>query len=257
MGRGKFLRSLRQRWWIIAVLVIPISVGVLLYTATRPATFEAFVTVADKREKDANLAPLFPDQAMFAVNELEIRVANLANTFGSYTVIKNAFDELVETGVLKDRSPEAFREFALNVDIRPLRGSEYIQVGFESNNADEARAVIDTLYNKFNTHFQNLTANQGKAQFEFIEAQLNEQRDLLFSKLNEMRNFQEANPGAIAYEQNAVGLVSRRNMVAERLGSANDTYATALGSLMRSQSQEGDPLTDTTPSASWRWPRWW
>ncbi len=250
MGRGKFLRSLRQRWWLVAVIVLPITVGVLLYVSTRKARFEGFVTVADKRDKDANLAPLYPDQAMFAVNELEIRVANLANTFGSYTVIKNAFDQLVQQGVLTDSSEAALREFANKVDIRPLRGSEYIQVGYESEDPEKARTIIKTLYEKFNTHFQNLTADQGKGQVEFVQAQLAEQKDLLNAKLQEMKEFQDTHPRAIAYEQNATGIVSRQNQVEERLATARDGLAAAIGTLEASKRQAKDPITTSTPTAS-------
>ena len=101
MGRGKFLRSLKQRWWILLLLVLPITLGTLLVTMLASTKYQAFMTLADRRPTDVGRTVLYQEDIIGrAVNDQEIRVLNLANTVSSYTVLKGAYDELTQVGVL-------------------------------------------------------------------------------------------------------------------------------------------------------------
>src|SRR5687768_11991328 len=130
MGRGKFLRSLKQRWWILLLLVLPITLGTLLVTMLASTKYEAFMTLADRRPTDVGRVVLYQEDIIGrAVNDQEIRVLNLANTVSSYTVLKGAYDELDQVGVI-DPEEIPLIEFVREVTVEPLRGTEYLQVGY-------------------------------------------------------------------------------------------------------------------------------
>ncbi|MEO7453841.1 MAG: hypothetical protein ABIV13_03655, partial [Fimbriimonadales bacterium] len=61
MGRGKFLRSLKQRWWLLLLLVLPITVGTLMYTLMSKTKYEAFMTLADRRPTDIGKTILYQE----------------------------------------------------------------------------------------------------------------------------------------------------------------------------------------------------
>src|SRR5438045_2214105 len=147
MGRGKFLRSLKQRWWLLALLVIPITLGTLFYTLLTPAQWEAFMTLADRRPSDVGQATIYQDELARPVNDQEIRVLNLANTISSYSVLKAAYDELtINRTIDKDKMSE--NDFMNRVGVNPLRGTEYLQVSYDGPKPAEAKKVIDTSNSK-------------------------------------------------------------------------------------------------------------
>ncbi len=245
MGQGKFLRSLRQRWWLFLIIVAPVTLGVLIYTLVTPAKYEGFMTLADRRERDVNMAPIWPDQAILAAaSELEIRVTNLANTIGSFTVLSQAYDELRVTGVLPQKEDDPWadrRRFISDVEIRPLRGSELLQVVYVDEDGERAQKVISVILKKFLERFRALNENQVRGQVKLIEEQLNEQRAVLARKAEEFRLFKERYPQASAYEAQAQGLVGRINDAKRRLAEAESNEVAARESLRKAREQAQRP----------------
>lgn len=245
MGRGKFLRSLRLRWWMLFLIVVPITLGTFVYSEfIVPTLYEGFITVADKRDIDINIPPIYPDQAFGrGVNEQEIRVINLANTVGSYSVLKAAFDELVQLK-LKEPGSASERRFFRDVEIVPLRGSEFLSVSYIGKNLEESKIVIETIRDKLLHHYSNLNYQVAERHVRFIEEQLNEQKALYEKKLQEQKEFMEMYPQAAGFEVNTSGLVSRYNTARANLMEALKNEAVAAASLAHAKSWAGRPETE-------------
>lgn len=224
MGRGKFLRSLKQRWWLLALLVLPATLGTFLWTLLTPARYEGFMTMADQRERDQNLATIFPDQNVSSVNEQEVRVVNLANTIGSYTVLKQSYDELVARGLLKPAVTDE-RDFITQVSVVPLRGSEFLKVSYVASNIEEAKTIIQIIKSKFIERFIALNQQAATNAAEFIEASLKTQRAKYDTKLQEQKEFMDRYPEAASYETSTNGIIARLNEAKQRLLIAQQEYA--------------------------------
>jgi succinoglycan biosynthesis transport protein ExoP len=229
MGRGRFLRSLKQRWWLLALLVVPITLGTLIYAIASPAQYEGFMTLADRRDTDINLPSIFESQLFGrAVNEQEVRVLNLANTISSFTVLKSAFDELTITGVFdKDKVTEA--DFIPRVAVNPLRGTEYLQLSYVSDNAVKSKKVVETILEKFRTRYTQLNSDAAKERTSFIKDQLTKAQELYNTMLQKQQEFQEKNKEAIAYMTTSQGLVSQLTQAKIRLADAERQRAAAQG----------------------------
>ncbi len=249
MGRGKFLRSLRQRWWMLALIVVPVTLFTFAFAEfLTPTMYEGFVTVADRRDRDINIASLYPEQALGGgVNEQEVRVINLANTAGSYTVLKAAFDELTGLGILKERGPAAQRAFFRDVEIRPARGSEFLTIAFISKNLDDSKKVIETITSKLISHYSNLNTQRADAQVKFVEEQLKEQKAIYAQKLQEQQEFMEEYPEAAGFDVNTSGLVQRYNQARSDLHGAERAIAVAQETLRVARQFEGDPMMVPNP----------
>ncbi|MCH8275042.1 MAG: polysaccharide biosynthesis tyrosine autokinase [Armatimonadetes bacterium] len=246
MGRGKFLRSLSQRWWLLFLLVVPVTLGTLVYIIYSPTQYEGFMTLADRRDRDVNRAPLFPDQMLGgAVNEQEIRLTNLATTLGSDTVLTQAFDQLLQ-GRYLERGPDvsaAKREFYKDVEIRPMRGSEFLQVTYVADEPVRAEEVIKVLLTKFIARFKSLNDQQLKAQIDFLRDQVADQQNLLDAKLQELREYKEATPEATAYQTSTSGLVSLFNMATGRHSAAERSEVIAAEAKRIAELQKDSPET--------------
>lgn len=237
MGRGKFLRSLKQRWWILLLIVLPITVGTLLWTLLSKPKYEAFMTLADRRPTDIGVTPLYDsDLISRAVNDQEIRVLNLANTVSSYTVLKTAYDELVLTNDIDPDEIEII-DFINQIHVEPLRGTEYLQVSFIDENHETARKVIDAIYNKFMARYRQLTAEITAERSEFIAKQLQDAQDDLETTLQDQRDFQERNRGGIAYEFSTQGLVNSLVQAKNRLWEAERNLVVAQGQFQAATQQ--------------------
>lgn len=180
--------------------------------------------MADQRERDQNLPTIFPDQSIASVNEQEVRVVNLANTIGSYTVLKQSYDELVARGLLKPTETDE-REFITQVNVVPLRGSEFLKVSYIAPNIDEAKSIIQIIKDKFIQRFISLNQQAATNAAQFIEASLKEQRAKYETKLQEQKEFMDRYPEAAAYETSTNGLVARLNEAKQRLLLAQQEYA--------------------------------
>ncbi len=224
MGRGKFLRSLKQRWWLLALLVVPATIGTFLWTLLSPAMYEGFMTMADQRERDQNLATIFPDQGMSSVNEQEVRVVNLANTVGSYTVLKQSYDELVARGLLRPQDTDE-REFITQISVVPLRGSEFLKVSYVAPDIEKAKAIIQIVKDKFIARFISLNQQAAANAASFIEESLKNQKAKYETKLQEQKEFMDKYPQAAAYDTSTNGLVARLNEAKQRLLIAQQEYA--------------------------------
>ncbi len=229
MGRGKFLRSLKQRWWILLLLVLPITIGTLLYTLMSKTRYEAFMTLADRRPTDIGQVVLYEEDLMGrAVNDQEVRVLNLANTVSSYTVLKGAYDEMSQTAVIDPQEMD-MEKFVRSISVEPLRGTEYLQVAYVDDDPEMARQVIDTIYAKFMARYRQLTTEITQERSEFIAKQLADSQAEYYATLQKQREFQEQNPRAIAYEVSTSGLVGQLTQAKQREWEADRNYVVAMG----------------------------
>lgn len=249
MGRGRFLRSLKQRWWLLVIIVLPATLGTMGYSLFKPTEYEAFMTLADRRDVDMNLPPIFQDQMMGrGVNEQEMRVMNLANTIGSYTVLKGAWDEVAQPVLKESRDDvEAQRKFFTDVSISPVRGTEYITVSYIADNPDAAKRVMDAILSKFRSRFANLNANIAIAQVKFLEEQLAEQRLIYNKYLQEQQEFMEQYPTSAPYEAASGALLTRINFAQDRYAKAEGLEAGALQTLQEARKMEASALADINP----------
>ena len=229
MGRGKFLRSLKQRWWILLLLVLPITLGTLLVTMLASTKYQAFMTLADRRPTDVGRTVLYQEDIIGrAVNDQEIRVLNLANTVSSYTVLKGAYDELTQVGVL-DAEEVPLIDFVREVTVEPLRGTEYLQVGYIDEDPDVARQVIDTVYAKFMARYRQLTTEITQESSDFIAKALADAKAEHDQTLQKQMEFQERYPSGIAYDVNTQGLVAQLGQAKQRLWEAERSFVIAQG----------------------------
>ena len=229
MGRGKFLRSLKQRWWILLLLVLPITVGTLLYTLMSKTKYEAFMTLAERRPTDIGKTVLYQEDIIGrAVNDQEIRVLNLANTVSSYTVLKSAYDELSQVGVV-DQEETPLVEFVRAVTVEPLRGTEYLQVGYVDVDPEVARQVIDTVYAKFMARYRQLTTEVTEESSNFIAKALADAKAAYDATLQKQMEFQDRYPSGIAYDVSTQGLVAQLGQAKQRLWEAERNHVIAQG----------------------------
>ncbi|MGI8922722.1 MAG: GumC family protein [Fimbriimonadales bacterium] len=220
---------MKQRWWLLLLLVIPATLGTLFWTIYSPAKYEAFMTLADRRPSDIGQTVLYQDELIGrAVNDQEIRVLNLANTISSYTVLKTAYDELGATGVIdKNKVDEA--EFVNKVSVNPLRGTEYLQVSYVANEPKTARSVIDTIHRKFMSRYRQLSADISTLRTKFVQEQLKAAQASYAEKLQKQQEFQERHPGGIAYDASTQGLVMQLGQAKVRYAEAQRSSAAAQG----------------------------
>jgi capsular exopolysaccharide synthesis family protein len=246
MGRGRFLRSLKQRWWLLLLLVVPTTAGVLIYTLMSKPRYEAFMTLADRRDPDLNLPVLYQDQLMTrGVNDTELRVLNLTSTIGSFTVLKQAFDQLASEGYIKDTSQEALRDFIGDISITPQRGTEFVQVSYVDDDPDVARKVIEVIRDKFMTRYASLVSAPSDARVEFIRQQLAREKAAYDAKLQEQKEFQEQYPDAIGYETTVGSLAAQIQQVKQRIADAERAMNVAQATLDVTRAQANrSPMTD-------------
>jgi capsular exopolysaccharide synthesis family protein len=243
LGRGKFIRSLKQRWWLLALIVLPITLGTMIWAMYSPTKYEGLMTIADRRDRDLNIPPIYADQLMGgAVNEQEIRVTNLANTITSLSVLRGAFEQLVSMGILKENTAAAEREFMGKVEVRPLRGSEFLTVSYVGDQTATTRTVIEVISDKFQARYRTLNSSAAENSVKYIEDQLREQKGLYEQKLQDQKEFMEQYPEAIAYDQNTAGLISLMNQTRERMNENERNLAAAVASLSVVRSLENSPL---------------
>ncbi|MBA3725527.1 MAG: hypothetical protein H0W86_03520, partial [Armatimonadetes bacterium] len=220
---------MKQRWWLLLLLVIPATLGTLFWTVYSPAKYEAFMTLADKRPTDIGQAVLYQDELIGrAVNDQEIRVLNLANTISSYTVLKTAYDELGATGVI-DKNKVDEVEFVNKVSVNPLRGTEYLQVSYVANEPKTARSIIDTIYRKFMSRYRQLSTDISTQRTKFVKEQLKAAQASYADKLQKQQKFQERHPGGIAYDASTQGLVMQLGQAKIRYAEAQRNSAVAQG----------------------------
>jgi capsular exopolysaccharide synthesis family protein len=237
MGRGKFLRSLKQRWWILLLLVLPITVGTLLYTVYSKTKYEAFMTLADRRPTDVGSVVLYQEDLMGrSVNDQEVRVLNLANTVSSFTVLKSAYDELTNNQTI-DSEEIDMTAFVREIGVEPLRGTEYLQVSYVDDNSEIASRVIRTIYDKFMARYRQLTTVITQERSEFIAKQLADSQAEYAATLQKQKEFQEQNPGGIAYEVSTSGLVQQLSLAKQRQWEAQRNLAVAIGQKSKADEQ--------------------
>lgn len=246
MGRGRFLRSLKQRWWLLLLLVVPSTAGVLIYTLMSKPRYEAFMTLADKRDPDLNLPVLYQDQLMTrGVNDTELRVLNLTSTVGSFTVLKQAFDQLAAEGYIKDTSQDSLREFIRDVSISPQRGTEFVQVSYVDDEPSVAQKVIQVILEKFMTRYSSLASQTSNARVEFIRQALAREKAAYDAKLQEQKEFQDQYPDSIGYETTIASLAQQIQSAKERIYAADRAITVAQATLETARRQASDPaMTD-------------
>src|SRR5688500_6851269 len=213
----------------MSMIMLPITIGTRLYTMMSKTKYEAFMTLADRRPTDIGKVVLYQEDIIGrAVNDQEIRVLNLANTVSSYTVLKGAYDELTNVGVIKaDDTP--LIDFVREVTVEPLRGTEYLQVGFIDTDPEVARQVIDTVYGKFMARYRQLTTEITEESSDFIAKALADAKAAYDATLQKQMEFQERYPGGIAYDVSTQGLVAQLGQAKQRLWEAERNQVIAQG----------------------------
>jgi capsular exopolysaccharide synthesis family protein len=141
-------------------------------------------------------------------------------------------------------------EFVGQVSVEPLRGTEYLQVSYVDPNPQEARQVIDTIYAKFMARYRQLTTEITQERSEFIAKQLADAQAAYYATLQKQKEFQEKNPGGIAYEVSTSGLVAQLGQAKQRLWEADRNLAVAQGQASTAQQQidrmDRDPESAST-----------
>lgn len=217
----------------------------MLYTIFSPPKYEGFMTLADRRNRDMGLTDIYLSQAMGgAVNEQEIRVTNLANTITSYSVLRAAYDQLTSERVVEGGSPEAERKFFRSIDVRPLRGSEFIAVAYVGDNPEKTKRVVEVVRHHFLARYRNLNSEMADQQLQFIKDQLAEQQRIYDQRLQEQKEFMERYPEAIAFDVNTSGLVTQMNLTKQRISEAQKNMAASRATLDTARRYEDSPILD-------------
>ncbi|MER3413821.1 MAG: hypothetical protein C4341_06200 [Armatimonadota bacterium] len=245
MGRGRFLRSLKQRWWLLLLLVVPSTAGVLIYTLMAKPRYEAFMTLADRRDPDLNLPVLYQDQLMSrGVNETELRVLNLTSTIGSFTVLKQTFDQLAVEGYIKDTSQEALNRFIGDISIVPQRGTEFVQVSYVDDDPAVAQKVIEVIRDKFMTRYASLVATPSDSRVQFIRQQLAREKAAYDAKLQEQKEFQDQYPDSIGFETTIGSLAQQIQASKQRIYDAERAINVATATFETARAQAKYPAME-------------
>ncbi len=246
MGRGRFLRSLKQRWWLLLLLVVPSTAAVLIYTLLSKPQYEAFMTIADKRDPDLNLPVLYQDQLMTrGVNDTELRVLNLTSTIGSFTVLKQTFDQLAAEGYIPDTSQDSLSQFIRDISITPQRGTEFVQVSYVDDEPAVAQKVIQVILEKFMTRYSALASQTSSSRVEFVRQSLAREKAAYDAKLQEQKEFQDQFPDSIGYETTISSLAQEIQSAKQRIYGADRAITVAQATIDTARGQASDPaMTD-------------
>jgi succinoglycan biosynthesis transport protein ExoP len=218
-GIFQFLSPIRRRWWIIAMIVLPICLITALLSILAPPQYDGFVTVTETRLNEESKVSIYPDLSQ-RIMDPETRINNLMQTIGSYTVFDKTLRDLINYGEWKPSSgsPEAIREeFKNRVEIEPVRGSEHIRVHFRADTQKEALKGIQRLYENFREHYIALNSQQSSQETEFIQKQLEDSKTQFVQAVDDLTSYKKANKAVSlqAETSNLVGmkseLMTRRN----------------------------------------------
>lgn len=221
-GIFQFLAPIRRRWWLIAMIVVPICVITAVISLFGATQYDGFMTITETQIGGAEKSTeIFPNMRMSAIDP-ETKMNNLMSTIGSFTVLFKSWEDLYRSGDWKPKSPgdpnDMFEDFANQIQIEPVRGTELIKIHFMADTPEGAQAGIRRLYSNFRDRYIELTSATSKREREFIEQQLqNATAD--FKAITEKRaKFLEAHD-AVALQTATSNLVGLRS---ETQGQYND-----------------------------------
>lgn len=225
-GIFQFFAPIRRRWWLIALIVVPICLVVAGMSFFSPTEYDGFVTITEAAINPDQQVKIF--QANFNTIDPETKMNNLINTIYSYTVLTKTFSDLMTSGEWKPSTQgsvdDQFDEFTKRVNIEPVRGSELIKIHFQAESQPAAMAGIRRLYTNFRDHYIEINSGSGKREREFIEDQLSK-AIAEFRKIAERRqSFIEKNR-AVALAVATSNLVSLKAETSAQLNQANRDVA--------------------------------
>ncbi|MEP0767320.1 MAG: polysaccharide biosynthesis tyrosine autokinase [Fimbriimonadia bacterium] len=231
-GILQFLAPVRRRWWLVAIIVIPICLITAAISIFSPTMYDGFVTITEKRVDPRTNVEIYPTMGIQTV-DVETRLNNLINTITSWTVLQKTFLDLVQTGEWKPKANpsagtkqfnDAITEFTSSVDIEPVRGSELIRIHFKADSQEAAMAGISRLYTNFRDHYIELNSAAGLREREFIEAMLAKARQD-FADVVERRKKYIAENEAVALQASTSSLVNLRGETLSQMNQAERDLA--------------------------------
>jgi succinoglycan biosynthesis transport protein ExoP len=209
-GVFQFLTPIRRRWWLIAIIVVPICLITAGISIFSPTIYDGFVTVTEKRVDEKSKVDIYPTLAPSMV-DVETRMNNLIRTIASPTVLHKTYTDLVTAGEWRPKSSDfikGFEEFQSKVEIEPLKGSEHIRIHFQVEDKDAALIGIRRLYSNFRDLYIDLNSRAVKSDKDFIASQLKDVRAEYEDIADRLKVYKEENDavGVSATTSNWVGL---------------------------------------------------
>lgn len=202
-----------QRRWLPAVAVLCTSVIAAAYVAlSQESYYQAVGKVLFRNDRASDLTGL--DSGLGTVDSLTFQAEPL-ETQAEIVRSLPIMEAVLEQVDLRDKEgePRSPIDLLKNVSVKPVPGTEVLQISYVTEDAEEAAQVVNTVIETYRV--QNIENNRKEvtAARKFLEEQLPETEDEV-SRIEELlRQFKEEN-GLIVLEkesENAVFVLSDLN----------------------------------------------
>jgi polysaccharide biosynthesis transport protein len=188
----KYLQVLQRRWLsVVGIFGIAVTVGSLYAFSLKPS-YKAEGSLMIKTNRTSSLTGLMQDIGRLeALSQNENPLETQVKIVGSNPVLLETIRSLkLETS---EGNPLPIRDFAAQLKVESLKGSDVIQISYTDNNPELASKVVNTVIDTYIK--QNVRANQDEALTakKFIEMQLPKAEGSVKRAESELRQFKEKN----------------------------------------------------------------
>jgi capsular exopolysaccharide synthesis family protein len=195
----EFFKTLLKRKWTVLTCLIAVIIPVTIWTLIQTPVYQTEVTIMYDEPHDTMFAldlgqQLYNKSAIVNMSEF-IKSRRLAQE-----VAQALPDEVINIFKLSEPLPKNFSREKLiseiiqkNLDVLPVRGSDFIKIFVEANDPAAAKIIADTYVNKIiKWNLENKKEEISNVR-KFVEEQLSVFQDRLKASEDELLNYKEQN----------------------------------------------------------------
>ncbi|MHC5861711.1 GumC family protein [Nostoc sp.] len=167
--------TVKKRWFLIAIIVGSVFGATVLLTFLQKPIYQAEAELLFNKE--SGLSSLTGASEQLGQLGQLTGLTNLSNPLETEAEIirSNPLIQKTITGLqLKDKlgQPLEIEDFLRKLKVKPIRGTDILQLSYRSTNPQEATAIINTLMSVYIANNVQVNRSEARAAREFLNKQL-------------------------------------------------------------------------------------
>lgn len=198
MELRRYFEVLRKRVSIIAVIAALAVGGVVLQIGSKPALYQAEVSMLAIPQSIGPSGLEAPDLSSVQSGFRDTVMNNIMYLMSSRTLLKRAGERL-------GMSPDAVRD---RVKVTHVRGTDVLGVAAKDTDPERAALIANTVTQEFTDYYSQINRAEATSARKFIEDQLSRTKEALARDEGEMLAF-KARTGAVGLSEQISKMVGR------------------------------------------------
>ncbi|MEI6512352.1 MAG: polysaccharide biosynthesis tyrosine autokinase [bacterium] len=232
MGVLLILRPLLRRWWVVAFVVVPITLLTFLFTVLGPKKYDGHFTIQEVLPSSNSSIKLYEGAAV-ATSDVETRMNNLRELFAKEKLLVATFTDLAQSGSWgpmakfgtdQQGQQSAYADFVGRLAVDFDRGTDFLTVHIIGDSQADAQHASEVLKSKFREYYTEVNRQFMQAQRQFIQDQAEDKKKKYEQAYGIYRDYQAKHSG-VSFTDTERSMVSE---VASLRGVLNDAQRAQL-----------------------------